>query len=185
MERVIEALYLMELLNQCDCASKVADKMNKLLQERPYPPESFMEAEHLLQHSSAISRFLWPPGIRDKLKDTRAKERGKYLREKLGVSSNHVLQDRTLRDHIEHFDERLDDWAETSHHRNMVDRFIGPRSQIGGDAIGDKDIIRLYDPETNIFIFRGEEYNIQKLVDGIADIQQRALQRFTHLRDYR
>ena len=80
-----------------------------------------------------------------------------------------------MRDHFEHFDERLDDWAENSRNRNIISRLLGPRSAVGGNAIDDSDIIHHYDPSSKIYSFRGEPFNIQDLVTGIDDIHKKAL----------
>lgn len=38
--------------------------------------------------------------------------------------------------------------------------------------------MRLYDPATKCFIFRGESFDIQALVDGLQDIATRARKRW-------
>lgn len=58
-----------------------------------------------LQMASNASRLFWPP---------RNAERGAHLRELAGIADDHGLSDRTLRNHIEHIDERLDAWTESS-----------------------------------------------------------------------
>jgi hypothetical protein len=54
---------------------------------------------------------------------------------------------------------------------------ICPRSAIGGDGIKDTDIMRLYDPSTKKFVFRGESFDIQELVSGVTDVRDRAVRR--------
>lgn len=127
-----------------------------------------------MHHAAAISRIFWPPGCRDKKKKAIAQRRGQALRDELGIKSGHPVQKRTLRDHFEHFDERLDDWAENSRNRNIIGRLFGPRDGVGGDAIDDSDIIHHYDPSTKIYSFRGESFDVQNLVSGINDIHQKA-----------
>ncbi|WP_143738459.1 hypothetical protein [Erythrobacter colymbi] len=58
-----------------------------------------------LQMAANVSRIFWPP---------RNGERGAHLREITGLDEGHGLSDRRLRNHIEHIDERLDAWTETS-----------------------------------------------------------------------
>ena len=114
-------------------------------------------------------------------KEKAAKKRGAHLRQVLKVDDAHVLRTRTLRDHFEHFDERLDEWAETSPNRNIVDNMIGPRAAIGGDAIKDQDIIRMFDPATKLLVFRGERFDIQGLVNGLTDVQSKVTERLAQL----
>lgn len=141
--------------------------------QRKIDGDFFQYALDLIHHASAISRIFWPPGGRNKESKKRAQRRGQFLRDLLELQSGHALQNRALRDHFEHFDERLDEWAESSKNRNIVRQLFGPRTAIGGDAIQDSDIIHHFDPDTNIFGFRGEHYNIQELATGIDDIYQR------------
>lgn len=173
MDVFLEEVYLRELRTQCGYAIASVDRMNEVLGD---PGEFFREAGDFLQHSSAVSRMLWPPS-----KKKRAIARGRVLREGLGVPGSHVLQSRTLRDHFEHFDERLDDWAKNSPNRNLIDNMIGPRSAIGGDAITDGDIMRMFEPDTKRLVFRGQPFDVQALVDGVIDIQRRADERLAEL----
>jgi hypothetical protein len=103
------------------------------------------------------------------------------LRQALKVDDAHVLKNRTLRDHFEHLDERLDEWAETSPNKNIVDNMIGPRAAIGGNAIKDQDIIRMFDPGTKLIVFRGERFDIQGLVGGLTEVQSKAAERLAQL----
>jgi hypothetical protein len=177
MDEFIEGIYLRELVAQCEFGVGSVQRMNKVLENRGSPSEFFREAGDFLQHSSAVSRLLWPPGGNSRQKKKRAKQRGAHLQKALEIADDHCLKDRTLRDHFEHFDERLDDWAETSPHKNIVDNMIGPRNAIGGDAIRDQDIMRLFDPATKTLIFRGQKFDVQALVTGLTDIQAKANRR--------
>lgn len=178
MDRFIERIYLYELITQCENAVAAVQRMNTLLAlQQNVAAEFFREAADFLQHTSAVSRLLWPPGSNDRVRRERAEKRGTHLRTSLGVDGDHVLRSRRLRDHLEHYDERIDDWAETSPNKNIVDNMIGPRSAIGGDAIKDTDIMRLYDPSTKKFVFRGESFDVQELVNGVIDIRDRAVRR--------
>lgn len=87
-----------------------------------------------------VSKTLW---------GTTAKvgERRHPLRESLGVVDDNPLASRSLWNHLEHFDERLDEWYETSTDRNYVDFVIGPRAT---SVVGPADRLRLpYSPTTS------------------------------------
>ena len=181
MDAFIETIYLNEILKQCEYAVSAVHRMDEILRSRELPSEFFRAAGYFLQHSCAVSRLLWPPGDRNREKKKRAKLRGTFLRNSLKIPDAHVLHSRTIRDHLEHFDDRLDDWVENSPHRNIVDDMIGPRSAIGGSTINDKDIMRLYDPDKRYFIFRGERFDMQAIVEGVLDIQSKAKVRFLEI----
>ena len=65
--------------------------------------------QNAIIHAGAISRFLWPTkGKGPAGRKTQA--RGAYLRRALQVPDDSPLADRKLRNAIEHFDERLDEY---------------------------------------------------------------------------
>jgi hypothetical protein len=181
MDEFIEGIYLHELVAQCEYAVGSVNRMNQVLQNQGSPSEFFREASNFLQHSSAASRLLWPPGSGNRREKKRAKKRGKHLRTKVEIDDGEALKNRALRNHFEHFDERLDDWAETSPHKNIVDNMIGPRNAIAGDSVKDQDFMRLFDPATKRLIFRGEPFDVQALVTSLTNIQAKARQRITAL----
>lgn len=183
-EPFVERIYLTELATQCDYAIGAAERINSLLNTWPAPTrELFREIAGFLQHAASVSRLLWPPGSPNAAHKARAEARGDHLRQILAVPHSHALRARTLRDHLEHFDYRLDDWAESSRDKIVVDHHVGPRASIGGDVISDADILRLFDPATSAFVFRGETFNIQDLADGIVDIRERVAQRVSKAPD--
>ncbi|MCS0129228.1 hypothetical protein NDJ14_23325 [Vibrio alginolyticus] len=169
MNSHLKSVYLRQIKEECEFCLAAVQQMNLILKEQS-KGDFFREALDLVHHSAAISRILWPPGCRDKAKKKRSQRRGQALRDELNIKNGHVIQNRTLRDHFEHFDERLDDWAENSKHKNIISTLFGPRNAVQGDSIDDTDIIHHYDPETKKYAFRGEEFDIQELVDGIDDI---------------
>jgi len=181
MDAEIERIYIIELLMQCAYAWDVANTMSDILNMPNSPekiPRFFREAGYFLQHTSAISRLLWPAktGSNDL-----AKKRGSHLCEMLKVNEDHILNKRHLRNHFEHIDERLDDWGQNSPHHNLVYESIGSRTNIRGDVITDKDVFRLFNPQTSILSFRGEEYNVLDMVNGVRDIQSKAHERMRQI----
>lgn len=153
---------------QCKYAFSAVEEMNRLLQtQNPQESANFFRAAHdFVGHASHVSRMLWPSS-----RKRGAKERGYALRSSLGVDDSDPLSRRGLRNNLEHFDERLDDWVEQSPNRIYIDNIIGPPEAIGGSAVRDKDILRCYNPGTKEFIFQGVRYDIQELataLDGIA-----------------
>lgn len=172
MDDFLAKIYLEQAKQECERCFFSIDKMNAILRNE-IKDNFFQYAHDLIHHAAAVSRIFWPPGGRNKQSTKRAHRRGQALRDMLSLQSGHAVQNRSLRDHYEHFDERLDDWAENSKYRNIVQRLIGPKTSIGGNAIEDSDIIDHFDPATNVFGFRGEHYNIQLLATGLNDIYQK------------
>jgi hypothetical protein len=175
MDDFTEKVYLLELIQQCHYAQHAVQRMNEFL-KNGNPVEFFREAGHFLQHSSTVSRILWPSGSKSQQKKKRAEERGLYLKSTLAVADGHILQSRSLRDHLEHFDERLDEWAETSAHKKLADNLIGPRSALGS-AVKDGEIMRMYDPTKKEVVFMGKKFEMQTLVNGVEDVKAKAAAR--------
>lgn len=130
--------------------------------------EIFRSLHSLLTHASNISKLFWPSATKGKTEAQRI-ARGQLLRGRLGLPDNgHTLQDRRFRNHLEHFDERLDNWRETSSRKNYVQDFIGPKGSIFG--VEETDIMRWFDPQSKQFVFRGETFDIQELITSIEGL---------------
>ena len=172
-------IYLMEAETQCRLVHGAVLALNQALQANAQKPEGeinweqmayvqrevFRSLHSLLTHASNVSRLFWPPGG-DNPAAMKRKERGRMLRSKVGLPDDgHPLHKRTLRDHLEHFDERIDLWRETSVRKNYVQDAIAPKGSIQG--LEETDMMRWYDPAAKTFRFRGEEYNIQELVASV------------------
>ena len=176
MTDFVEQIYLREIIQQCEWAAGAFRRMETVLKVAPpHVSEFFREASSFLQHTAAVSKMLWPGGEKDPARSERAQRRGAHLRRSLGVEGHHPLKSRRLRDHIEHLDTRLDDWAESS--TVLVDNFIGPRRSIGGNAVKESDILRNFDPDTGAYIVRGERFDIHALLRSVGSVHERALTR--------
>lgn len=188
MDDHIRHVYLTEAMTQCHFALNAIKGMNNVLIRLPdaarasefekskvLQQEVFRSIHSFLTHLSNVSRLFWP-GLpqRKRYEQNDAykarcrliQERGHGLRAPLGLPErHHPLKGRSLRDHLEHFDERLDDWQETSIRRNIVQDFIGPPGSISG--IDDADMMRWFDPTTSTFRFRGSIFELQPLVTAL------------------
>ena len=172
MDDFLLRLYLEQAKEECERAFTAINALNSAIGSTG-KTDPFVPAQAIIHHAASASKIFWPPGSRDKLAKKRAQQRGEVLRYELGLVSPHPIQARTLRDHFEHFDERLDAWVGQSKNRNIVKQLIGSRAAIGGDAISDSDIIHHYDPATKMYAFRGEKFDIQALATGLDDIFKR------------
>jgi hypothetical protein len=176
MKPHVEEAYLLEILIQAEYAAIAVQNMNGLVGGGE-PRSIFREAQGFLVHAAAMSRILWPPAKGNPV----AVARGEHLRTVLTVADTHPLRSRKLRDHHEHFDERLDHWSQETTHGAIIDLHIGPTSIIGGPAAGRGDFLRVYEPDRKVFTFCGEEFDIQALVTGLEWVRASALQRMNAL----
>jgi hypothetical protein len=171
MDDFLRNVYLKVVGDDCEmCLRAIIATKHSLLSEGE-DDDTFTYLRTFIHYSAAVSRMFWPPGSGNKASRQRSENRGTFLRTALGIPDDHPLHSRTLRNHLEHFDERLDDWAESSAHRNIIVNFLGPRASVVG--IIDQDIIHHYDPATHIYSFRGAPFDIRALADAVTDVYER------------
>jgi hypothetical protein len=118
--------------------------------------------QNLLNAGANISKAIWGQA-------GRLAEQRKLLRDSIGISDDSPLNDVTMRNNFEHFDERLDRWWQESKNHNRADMSIGPKDRtiVGLDPI---DMFRLFDPQTTDLTFWGQEFNVQKIVNEVQKI---------------
>lgn len=180
MEQDLEKTYLEQALQDCKSCMISTVRLNYALAhlDNCDPFDHIMALNH---HSAAVSRMFWPPGSPNKISKARSKARGDFLRNSVGVEEDHRVRQRTLRDHFEHYDERLDEWAESSFNKSIVLKMVGSRELIQGPYIGDGDIIHHFNPSNCTYYFRGEPFNIQQMVDGVEDIGRKIVNRLCQI----
>lgn len=191
MDEHVKSVFLMELKKQCEFAIGAIHQVNSALQaarghdqtpdqSRFHHSEVFRGLHSFLTHTSNISRILWPPLPQKRKKESSSDyskrcnklprvARAKALKAILQLDDAHLLKDRRLRDHLEHYDERLDDWEANSPRRNIVSDMIGDPMAIVG--IDDKDRMRTFNPNGARYIFRGEEFDVQEMLNEVEKLQ--------------
>jgi len=119
-----------------------------------------------------VSKLLWPSEAkrRDETEQQaeRRKNRGRQLRDALGVKVNSTIVPRLFRNSFEHFDERLDSWVDSSIRHNFVDDYVGPASGIKG--LEATDMMRTYDPASNTLTFQGNKYELSPVLQELAEL---------------
>jgi len=180
MDPFITSVYISEISIQCQLAlnaihiAKVSlDQINRtddfdkifFLQN-----EVFRNVHSFLVHAGVVSKFLWP-SLTGLVKERKkfASDRGKSLRGVLDLSNdNHPLKDRTIRNHLEHLDTRLDDWVITSQRHIYVQYIIGSPGDIKGSV--DTDIMCVLDPLKLTYYFRGEIFDLKSLEASLIQV---------------
>lgn len=119
-----------------------------------------------LQAAANVSRIFWPP---------RRSSRGQQLRTLVGLPASHGMADRRLRNHIEHMDERLDDWLAAGSRPYLAVEYIIhaniPDCQARDDLIDACAVLYLEDSK-EVVLF-GERFSIPQLRADLVDIQAR------------
>lgn len=159
METMLLRLHQGQIRHQCHAALLAIQIANQGLSQNDH--EIFWASiQNFLTATANISKALW--GSSGRLKDAR-----QPLRDSLAIDENNPLSSTNLRNHLEHFDERLDRWYQTSTSHNYADFIIGPKATTVS-GLTESDMFRQFDPETNEVIFWGEFHPIQPLVDAVS-----------------
>lgn len=109
-----------------------------------------------------VSKLLWPIAALE--------ARGERLRSSLQVPNTSLLQPRIFRNHFEHFDERLDDWVNSSERHKFVDSNVGPPAMISGSE--PIDFLRNLDSSTLAFTFHGDKYELRPIAQEMQNLWQ-------------
>jgi hypothetical protein len=124
----------------------------------------WFDTQAILVAAAIVSRILFPAK-----KDAQA--RGVELRQATGTGDGSALADRKLRNHIEHFDERLDTWVAQSSGW-FIDANISPgsASQLVRPSAEGASALRHFDSEAIAIEFRDERYELKPLLEEMARV---------------
>jgi hypothetical protein len=119
--------------------------------------------QEALAHSAAVSRYFWPVSD-EKL----AAARGKNLRTIFSLDeADPLFHVRSIRNTIEHFDERLDRFCSRDPVGTVFDLIVSD------SALADEQVthvLRLVDPDDEIFVLFGKKHSYAGLEDSIRRI---------------
>lgn len=115
-------LFQNQMLLQCKFIIAAANDLNTSLQSADVEA-TFYALQNLLNAAANVSKIL---GGRNVSKWAERQE----LKDSIGISDASPLGDVTMRNHFEHFDERLERWSRESTSHIYVDLTIGPKGRI-------------------------------------------------------
>ncbi|HEY1199089.1 MAG TPA: hypothetical protein VGG32_10280 [Thermoplasmata archaeon] len=164
LDRHLKTLFIREIQRQCNFGMMAAKRLEDAL-NKPDMEEVWFYCQALLSAVGNTSKLLWPPA-------EKISGRGDELRLALGVGPNSALAVRTFRNHFEHFDERIEEWASSTIHHNFADSNVIPLSAISGIDAGD--FLRNLDPSTRSLTFRGDTYDLVPVVAELNDLYLKA-----------
>lgn len=120
------------------------------------------ELQNVVVQGAALSRYFWP--VRKG-----HEERGKHLREAFGIRDGNPLQERELRNAIEHFDERLDAYLASGMVGYIFPEFVGPRPS--EDSVPGH-FFRAFFVDCGVFRLLGGEFQMEPLAAEILRLGQ-------------
>jgi len=87
----------------------------------------------------------------------------------LGVSDTSVIHNRTFRDHLDHYCERLKRWIEKYPSNVSLGTYnIGPKNFFKGKNML---LVSHYDPATEVFTFIDEDLNLREMYEEVLEIK--------------
>ncbi len=148
-------IYLGEIQTQVTFAKRAFNEYLRAM-EASDVVSVFYHAHHFLIHATNIDKLI---------EVDRSSFRGKYLAPLLSGQTIDLKQFRRLRNHLEHFDERLDIWVKNFSDHAFFDMNIITYAK--GFPI--KAFLRAMDG--HIFRFHGEDYDLDALYSGISAVR--------------
>lgn len=161
-----EAFYIEAILYSAGRAMDAFQRFDKAVRESAVAADIVATAHEALTHIAGLSRFFWPARDKD-LHNARARK----LREAFQLDDKSALYDRQLRNALEHFDERLDEFLL----QDLAGHFY-PSPIVGSLSMeGPTDtMFRMVDPEKEIFALLGQKYSFGYLRSAVDDIYSKA-----------
>jgi hypothetical protein len=144
----------------------------------------FLHSYSFLVHAAIVSKILWPePRVskheRSKVGPANVKalevirtKRGPQLRKELKIKEGLKIESKSLRNDLEHYDERIEAWYLASPRKNSMDWSLISRSAVAG--LDPWDFRRNFEPATTSFLLEGNDYNLHAMGLELVDIYQSA-----------
>lgn len=125
------------------------------------------EMQNIVIQAGAISKFFWPPRTGQ---NSLHKNRGEFLQKFFNIQPDSPLKSRTIRDHIEHFDEKLDIYLHNP--QKPISGYIFPElvTDVEDTEGAPHHIFRGYYLRSGTFQILNERIEINSLVEEIVKI---------------
>lgn len=160
----IEPLAEMALLSEIVMQSKIAERAFERLNNASDHLEFWSQIQSILISASNVSKILWP--VRKN-----HKSRGEHLRKLLGVANDHLISDRTIRNHFEHYDERIQEWFENTNSSVYRDLELNPFEPNSWSFPQSSN--RKYNEVRKTLTFRNESINLSEVVTALLEIREK------------
>lgn len=118
---------------------------------------------NIINHASALSRYFWPSGKKELYKI-----RGNFLRQKFEIHNENPLRARQVRNAIEHFDERLDEFIQNPVTGVIYPNYVGRKHENEFQSF----MFRAYYTDEQTFEVLGEKFEIIPIIDEIVRINE-------------
>lgn len=161
------AFYIEAIFYAAERGKLAFDRFNKLVANGGSASDIVASAHEALGHAAALSRFFFPVD-----KKALARARAANLRQLFAISNSSPLQDRELRNALEHFDERLDEYL-----LGDIAGYLFPGPMVDNASLADDPvgyIFRLVDPKTETFVLLGAKHPFSAMRVEVVQIAEAA-----------
>lgn len=157
------SVYATEILNRAEWAKQARAE---LVNAAPTPDPAYIirKAVEVVSHAMAIYRILDPE---DRSRNKKVKERAKLLREYWPNVPDPPGELALLRNSIEHFEERLDDWFSS-----VGDEISGVIDLHVGDDVGGQGAKYLRRIQGGVFSVMGHSIDMRDICRWIVDVER-------------
>jgi len=160
MKALAEMVFIGEIVLQSKIAELAAKRLSAI-KDNFDQIDVWSSIQSILVAAGNVSKILWP--------SKEYEERGERLRELLKVSDNNILSDRSLRNHFEHYDDRIEKWFKGKSSAVYSDLAVDPFKSISGNVPSNHH--RAYDPLTQTLTFRGESFDLAAVLKELKEIR--------------
>lgn len=150
MTALQEMVLISEIVLQSKVARRAADRL-QATHDNFDQVEVWCSIQSILIAAGNVSKILWPY--------QKYKSRGEKLRLMLKVNEDNILSDRKIRNHFEHYDERIEDWFNNQSSAVYTDLAMNP-SLRGAIATNGH---RGYNSFNNTLIFRDKSLDLNEV----------------------
>jgi hypothetical protein len=170
-----EAFYIRSILYSASRARSAFERFAETHSKGGEAQDQVSLVHEALGHSASLSWFFWPSrlgGRKTQVLNSLKEARAARLRQSFELDDDSALKNRKLRDFLEHFDERLDQYFL----RNDSGYFF-PDAMIGEATLADDPsghIFKLVDPTSSCFVLLGEKHFFEGIRKEVFRIYDRA-----------
>jgi len=170
-----ETFYIRSILYSASRARSAFERFAEAHSKAGEAQDQVSLVHEALGHSASLSRFFWPSrlgGRKTQVLNSLKEARAARLRQSFELDDDSALKNRKLRDFLEHFDERLDQYFL----RNDSGYFF-PDAMIGEATLADDPsghIFKLVDPTSSCFVLLGEKHFFEGIPKEVFRIYDRA-----------
>lgn len=162
MDQRLRQGLLIHVVTQCSYAIAEAESVADAVQ-RGEIDGVFRHTQSMLGACANVSKVFWPARGRAGSKVDRSSRAA--LRKNVELDEESALANRTIRDHLEHMDERIEDWATKGSGGVWHDANVGSGQTLGATSRGHVDgYFRHFDLDRGAVRFGEDEVEIGRLL---------------------